>query len=211
MKYFLAPLSILAIITISNIAVPSSAYPRTGFFRPAENLKDAGLRQGAPTNKTWLILIGTMAGFALMFLLVLEIGGGGLLPYKIEDLAAKFCVGVIATALCLYAYYMTQRVIFIILIPFAIMAIIFVYLKRAIKKVYMRKLGRPSDSSVWICRRCGTENSVIIKECHRCYSPRIEPARGPVKGEWLCGNCKNKNSLDDKSCRYCGAQRDEKA
>ena len=32
-----------------------------------------------------------------MFLLVLEIGGGGLLSHKIEDLVAKLCVGVIAT------------------------------------------------------------------------------------------------------------------
>ena len=208
MKYLLVALSFFAIITISHIAVPSNVYSQTGFFQSVETSKETGLRQGPPTNKTWLIFIGTLAGFALMFLLVLEIGGGGLLPHKIEDLAAKFCVGIIAAALCLYAYYMTQNVIFIILIPFAIGVILFVYFKRAIKKVYMKKLGQPSAPNLWICRKCGAENSIIINECDSCNSPRAEHEKTPVGAGWICDNCKNNNSVDDKSCRKCGMRKD---
>jgi len=195
-------------MAISHIVMPSDVYPQTGFYNSQQDSNEAAFRQGAPTNKTWLILIGTMAGFALMFLLVLEIGGGGLLPYKIEDLVAKFCVGIIAAALCLYAYYMTENVIFIILIPFAIGAILFAYFKRAIKKVYMKKLGQPSAPNLWICRKCGAENSIIINECHSCNSPRFERVQTPIGSGWICNNCKNKNNMDDKSCGKCGTRKD---
>ena len=211
MKYTLIVLSILTIIAISHIAVPASVYSQTGSFHAQQASGETGLiRQGPPTNKTWLILIGTLAGFALMFLLVLEIGGGGLLPYKIEDLAAKFCIGIIAAALCLYAYYMTQNITFIILIPFAIGAILFVYFKRAIKKVYMKKLGQPSAPNLWICRKCGTENSIIINECNSCNSPKVEHVQTPGESGWICNNCKNKNSINDKTCRKCGMRKNEK-
>lgn len=187
--------------------VPQSAYPQTGFFPSSERSSEQALRQGPPTNKTWLILIGTLAGFALMFLLVLEIGGGGLLPYKIEDFVAKFCIGIIAAALCLYAYYMSGNILFILLIPFVVGAVMFAYFKRVIKKEYMKKFGQPSQPNLWVCRKCGAENSLIINECHNCQSPRIEQAQQAIESGWVCENCKNKNNQDDKSCRRCGVRR----
>ncbi len=207
MKYSLLVLSVFFIIAIICIAAPSSVNPQTGFFHPEEIAEETGFRQGAPTNKTWLILIGTLAGFALMFLLVLEIGGGGLLPYKIEDFAAKFCTGIIASALCLYAYYMSQNILFILLIPFVAGGVMFAYFKRVIKKEYMKKLGQPSAPNLWICRKCGSENSIIINECHNCLSPRIATPQESIKSGWICENCKNKNGQDDKSCNVCGVRR----
>jgi ribosomal protein L40E len=209
MKYSLLVLSVFFIIAIICIAAPSNVNAQTGFFHPEEAAQETGFRQGAPTNKTWLILIGTLAGFALMFLLVLEIGGGGLFPHKLEDFVAKFCIGIIATALCLYAYYMTENILFIVLIPFAIAAIMFVYFKKAIKRVYMKKLGQPSAPNLWICRKCGAENSMIINECHSCNSIRAEHVEQPAKNVWQCENCKYENTVDDKSCRRCGMRRKE--
>jgi ribosomal protein L40E len=187
--------------------IPQSACAQTGFFPGQQTSEDTAFRQGPPTNKTWLILIGTLAGFALMFLLVLEIGGGGLLPHKIEDFIAKFCIGIIAAALCLYAYYMSQNILFIILIPFVVAGVMFVYFKKIIKKEYMKKFGQPSQSNLWVCRKCGAENSRLINECHGCQSPRFEKSQQAIESGWICENCKNKNNQDDKSCSRCGVRR----
>jgi ribosomal protein L40E len=207
MRYFLFIIPILIIIAISYTIIPQSAYAQTGVFRPQQSPSEGALRQGPPTNKTWLILIGTLAGFALMFLLVLEIGGGGLLPHKIEDFIAKVCIGIIAAALCLYAYYMTQNILFIVLIPFVAAGVMFIYFKRIIKKEYMKKFGQPSQPNLWVCRKCGAENSLIINECHNCQSPRIEQVQQAMESGWICENCKNKNKQDDKSCSRCGVRR----
>jgi ribosomal protein L40E len=209
MRYFLIILSIFIFVAISYMIIPPIAYSQTGYFQSQEGPSEQSFRGGVPTNKTWLILIGTLAGFALMFLLILEIGGGGLLPYKIEDLIAKICIGIIAIALCLYAYYMTQNILFLVLIPFVAGGVMFAYFRKIFNKAYMKKFGKPSEPNLWICRKCGAENSIIINECHNCNSPRVEQQNMPVGHEWICENCKNMNKSDAKSCSVCGVRRRE--
>ena len=51
--------------------------------------------------KKWLMLFGTLSGFALLLLIIFEIGGGGLLPDEIENIIAKICAGIISIALLL--------------------------------------------------------------------------------------------------------------
>jgi ribosomal protein L40E len=210
MRYFLLIISILIIIAISYTIIPQSAYAQTGVFHSRQSSSEGALRQAAPTNKTWLILLGTLAGFALLFLLVLEIGGGGLFPPNVEDMAAKICVGIIAMALCLYAYYMTENILFIILIPFIIAAISFMYFKKTIKKIYMKNFAQASGPNSWICRKCGAENSIIINECYNCNNNRFNTGEAPAENGWICENCKNINSAENKSCEKCGMRREDK-
>jgi ribosomal protein L40E len=209
MKYLLLILCVCTVLAIGCITVTASADSQTGYFSQQGTSAHTGFRQGPPTSRTWLILIGALAGFALLFLIVLEIGGGGLLPYRLENFIAKFCIGIIITALCLYGYYMSESIVFIILLPFAIGILFFVNIKKAVMRVYMKNLGQPSASNLWICRKCGTENSVIINECHNCHSPRIETKQKSAEEFWTCENCKNTNSLRDRSCRKCGNIRQE--
>jgi len=158
--------------------------------------------------KKWLMLFGTLSGFALLLLIIFEIGGGGLLPDNIEDIIAKICAGVISVALLLYLYYISSKIIFIILIPVAIIIILYIYMQRVIKRIYAKNFGKPSSPDSWICRKCGTENSKLLTECDNCNSINKAGRIKPSEDTWACNNCDYANPISDKSCARCGMRKE---
>jgi ribosomal protein L40E len=158
--------------------------------------------------KKWLMLFGTLSGFALLLLIIFEIGGGGLLPDEIENIIAKICAGIISIALLLYLYYISSKIIFIILIPITVVIILYIYMQRVIKRIYKRNFGKPSSPDNWICRKCGTENSKLLTECDNCNSANKISIIKPSEDTWICANCDYANPISDKSCARCGMRKE---
>lgn len=170
-----AALFIVLFLALSYAVSPSEAAPRDyylQFDKSAAQNNTAGGEESPdhskPSVKKWLILFGTLAGFALTLLLLLELGGGGLLPDAVEDAIAKICIGIIAIALWLFLYYISSKIIFLVLIPITLCLIVYIYLHRIFKRMYTKKFGKPSSPDSWICRECGTENNNLLTECHSC-------------------------------------------
>jgi len=180
----------------------------TSHDRYRSSLEEGAQQENQLPIKKWLMLFGTLSGFALLLLIIFEIGGGGLLPDHIEDLIAKICVGIIAIALWLYLYYVSSKIIFILLIPITILSILYIYLKPVFKDMYTKNFGKPSSSDYWICRKCGIENSNLLTECDSCSSAKSPDAEVLFEEIWVCDNCDYKNPINDKSCSRCGRRKD---
>jgi len=170
--------------------------------------EEAGPQRGQLPIKKWLMLFGTLSGFALLLLIIFEIGGGGLLPDTLEDMIAKVCACIIAITLWLYLYYLSSKIVFIILIPITITLILFIYLRPIFKRLYRKSFGQPSSPAYWVCRKCGTENSKLLTECDNCHTLKKADRAEPVGDTWICSNCDYKNQKNDKNCGRCGTRRE---
>lgn len=207
--------SIFLVLALGYMAIPASVFSQ-GYYIDSDAShsqyeSDPGKEiqhNGQLPVKKWLMLFGTLSGFALLLLIILEIGGGGLLPDGIEDIIAKICIGIIAVALWLYLYYISSKIIFIILIPITIAIILYVYLQRTIKRMYTKNFGKPSSPDNWICRKCGIENSKLLTECDNCNSVNKASTIKSSEDTWICSNCDYANLISDKSCSRCGTRRE---
>lgn len=182
---------------------PDTSYNEQGHYAAQSKEHDNKIQV-----KKWLVLFGTLSGFALLLLILFEVGGGGLLPDAVEDAIAKTCVIIIAITLCLFFYYLTSILLFIIIIPIGPAAVLYFYLKRKFNRVYRRRFAEPSSPDTWICRKCGMENSNLMKECENCSNPKDSRHEADKKQAWKCGNCGYLNSTKDKSCAKCGTRRE---
>ncbi len=176
-----------------------------GQYKPSG--ADSAERESKIPVKKWLILFGTLSGFALLLLIVLEIGGGGLLPEAIENIIAKICVVIIAITLCLFFYYLTSIFVFLIMIPIAPAAAGYVHIKRKLKDTYKRKFGKASSPERWICRKCGFENNNLVTECEHCGESSSARQNSRPQETWKCDNCGYLNTADEKSCARCGTRK----
>ncbi len=214
-KSILLILSILLCLAPGYIVIPAVVFSQvhnidSGISHnqyESDAKEEAWQRDQLPIKK-WLMLFGTLSGFALLLLIIFEIGGGGLLPDGIEDIIAKICAGIISVALLLYLYYISSKIIFIILIPLAIIIILYMYMQRVIKRMYVKKFGKPSSPNNWICRKCGTENSKLLTECDNCNSINRASTIKPSGDTWVCSNCDYTNPVSDKSCARCGMRKE---
>ncbi len=202
------------VLAPGNIVTPVTAFSqdnyldsRASYQQHRSDYEESAQQERQLPIKKWLMLFGTLSGFALLLLIIFEIGGGGLLPDHIEDLIAKVCAGIIAIALCLYLYYVSSSIIFILLIPITILFILYIYLKPIFKDMYAKKFGKPSSPDYWICRKCGIENSNLLTECDNCNSAKTPNADVLFEKIWICDNCNYKNPVNDKSCGRCGTRK----
>ncbi|MFC1807697.1 hypothetical protein ACFL0T_04940 [Candidatus Omnitrophota bacterium] len=136
--------------------------------------RSAVVVQEGVTIKTWLMIFGTAAAPAFLFLIIHGIGGGGLLPDSMESAVIKLCVGVISTAVWLFLYYIFNVSLFLIFIPITIFAFFYTSIFRYVRNFYDRKYGKPRTSANWICRKCGAENHVIDSACEKCNALRLD-------------------------------------
>ena len=205
---FLVLASVYRVVTVIAYSQGHYADSDISHDRYKSSLEEDAQQENQLPIKKWLMLFGTLSGFALLLLIIFEIGGGGLLPDNIEDLIAKICVGIIAIALWLYLYYVSSKIIFILLIPITILFILYIYLKPIFKDLYNKNFGKPSSPDYWICRKCGMENSNLMTECDSCSSAKSPVAEVLFEEIWICGNCDYKNPIRDKSCSKCGTRKD---
>ena len=118
---------------------------------------------------TLLTFLSFFAGGTLLLLVLVALSGGAL-PQKIESIIFNTALGIIITTILLWLYRWTSHIIFLILIPVTICAIIYTYVHQMLKNYYKRKFGKPSSPDMWLCRKCGTENENINLYCTECDS-----------------------------------------
>lgn len=214
-KSILSVLFILLSLAPGYIVIPAAIFSQGHYIdsgishnQYGPNVEQEARQKEQLPIKKWLMLFGTLSGFALLLLIIFEIGGGGLLPDSVEDIIAKICAGIISIALLLYLYYISSKIIFIILIPIAIVIILYIYMKRIIKRAYKKSFGKPSSPDNWICRKCGTENSKLLTECDNCNHANKASTIKSSGDTWICGNCDYANLISDKSCAKCGMRKE---
>ena len=120
---------------------------------------------------TLLTFLSFFAGGTLLLLVLVALSGGAL-PQKIESIIFNTALGIIITTILLWLYRWTSHIIFLILIPVTICAIIYTYVHQMLKNYYKRKYGKPSTPDVWLCRKCGAENENINLYCTECDSSK---------------------------------------
>jgi len=214
-KFVIITLFFILFLNIYPAIYPDEAFSQSHnlqFNRPdtRDKVVDGAISPDSrrPSIRKWLMLFGSLAGLALLFLLIFEIGGGGLFPDDIENIITKVCIGVIAIALWLFLYYISSKAIFLIFIPLTIVSIIYMYMHNFFRSIYIKRFGKPTSSDSWICRNCGSENSNLLIECSMCNTKKSPEKTVTQKETWTCTNCNYENSADDKSCRRCGMRRE---
>jgi len=138
------------------------------------------IAEGSMTGKnakgppgTLLTFLSFFAGGTLVVLVLVALSGGSL-PDKVESIIFNTALGVIVTTLLLWLYRWTSHIIFLILIPVTICAIIYTFVHQTLKNYHKRKFGKPSSPGMWLCRKCGTENENINLRCTECKSGKGE-------------------------------------
>ncbi|NQT90905.1 MAG: hypothetical protein HQ558_06600 [Candidatus Omnitrophica bacterium] len=206
MRRYLLPAIIVIIIAACSIAAAEQFQHDYTLSDPADSNVTAGSQ-----HKTivYLQIFSILSGPALIFLLLNGISGGGFLPYDIENALVKMCAAIICITVFWWLHYITSSIIFVILIFLAITVTAYTFLRQALKKIYMKKFAKPTSPDIWICKKCGAENSTFIKECNECgrrNPDETEDASGD--NMWRCDNCGYESPVGRKSCGRCGHRRE---
>ena len=128
-------------------------------------------KKGKGPPGTLLTFLSFFAGGTLLLMVLIAISGGAL-PQRIESIIFNTALGIFITTILLWLYRWTSHIIFLILIPVTVCAIIYTYVHQMLKNYYKRKFGKPSTPDMWLCRKCGRENENINLYCTECDSSK---------------------------------------
>ena len=120
----------------------------------------------------WLPVLFFLCILSLPAVLFLSIGD--LSDYLIARIINRICISIIASTVMAYLCFKTSSTAFLAAIPFIIILSISSVFYDKVKGLYIRQYGKPSSPDVWICKKCGEENSNISLECFNCAAKKAQ-------------------------------------